>query len=797
MKKKMLLIDGQILQTEARDRGMGRYSASLIKSLLDQKRYSNVKIIINNRPLSKSSRFDVSKSMFGDVEIIPLDLKCTLKTKIESASRHNKNVLNKFISGIPADAYEIDYLIPSLFQEPAVSVFPDNVKKVLVFYDLIPYLHYRRYQALMQFNNYLKRFRILFEADSILTISHSVRDDLMVYLGIPGDRITAIDGAAFESDSLPERPITISVPGNFILMPTSDDPRKNNIKAVLGFEKFRSSQGIDHKLVITSKIHKSERFRLESLSKNLLFTGNIDEAEMDWLYRECQAVLFVPESEGLGLPILEAVLTNKRVVCSSINVFKEISEDAFFYCNHEDPDSIAHAIKDALLNDNRSVPKTKYKSILDHYSWPQTATRAISAIKSVNTRVSSVRPKIAIFIPTPDGLSAIGKVVAEAHPALSEYFDIDYFAESGQKIEPTRPNYLQYVANYLPAESFSVEMYSQYEAVFYHIGNSDYHTESIRNCLYLPGIAILHDTNISEAYRIMNEKGMISNDRRDLEDLITDAGLSSMSRCISSVVNNQLGVMTHSEYAAKASKEVLLGDSVVIPAQLATYCPSITRKRDYSKLTVGLAGIIADIKGIAVIEKLANNPKFHNCDFRLFGYNYSSKSTIDRLQTYNNVSVSTDLSDFDFQNSISNLDVFVNYRMKYQGETSLSTIEAMRQGVVVIVRNVGWYSELPDDAVVKVESEEDVVRKIVELMSNPSKLAKVSANAKEYINKSHSYVKYVETMTRVMKDSDDLDNRPRRIAAILKQGKIKTASQLLLAYQQENLRKERYRETMD
>src|SRR5690606_18642262 len=113
------------------------------------------------------------------------------------------------------------------------------------------------------------------------------------------------------------------------------------------------------------------------------------------------------------------------------------------------------------------------------------------------------------------------KVVAESHATLAEYFDIDYFAEDGPEVKGIRPNYLRYFKNYYPAASFSVSRYAEYDAVFYHVGNSEYHLESIANSLYMPGYVIIHDTNVSDAFRVMSERNAISRERVDLEMRMT------------------------------------------------------------------------------------------------------------------------------------------------------------------------------------------------------------------------------------------------------------------------------------
>lgn len=775
-----LIVDGQIFQSAARDRGMGRYSEYLLSAILKESNYETVHLIFSKKAHAVGINNKNLEKLFDGVTVAYLDLSSTTKQGIENAASHNKKSVNEFVQKLHLDPATIDFLIPSLFQEPIVSVFPDATKNFVIFYDLIPYLYHDRYADKMPFDNYLKRFRQLFEADKILTISQAVRDDLAVYLGLPYSRTHVVDGAAIRSDKTPVPPPGMQQAEKFVLMPTSDDPRKNNLRAVLGFEQFNSRSSEKYKLVITSKIHRSERERLQSFSNNIIFTGNIEEAELDWLYEKAEAVLFVPESEGLGLPILEAVHVDKRVVCSSLDVFKEISTDAFYYCDHRDQYSIAAAIEAALTNKNKGVPKTKYRQVLKHYSWAETAKRALTAMSESKKRNPSDRPKIAVFTPTPSGFSAIGKVVAEAHAVLDDYFEVDYYAEDGLVDTKTRPNFLQYVAPYYSADAFSVRSYARYDAVFYHIGNSDYHLQSIANSLYLPGYAILHDTNITDAYRVMVKEDVISQERSDLEKRLTVEGNLKLSKCLTSVVTNQLGIMTHSEYAVGAAQEICHGQNAVVKkVNLATQTPQTIPDRTYGHIRLGMAGIIADIKGIEVIERLAKDVKYQNHTIAIFGYNYASSDTIERLRSYDNIELSTGLTDYDFANNMKQLDIFVNYRMDYQGETSLSTLEAMRQGVVVIVRDIGWYSELPDDVVVKVANPEDLIKKLNKLVASPQRLRDISTNAVNYVRRQHNHEQYAEGMREILDSTGRSDQNIEHRAMLLRNNQIMSAKELL------------------
>lgn len=771
-KKTKLIIDGQIFQTAAKDRGMGRYSVCLIQELLKQKdEFSEIEIILTKNLPTESIGLEELQKTFAGAGTQILDLLTTANHKIEVAFRHNEDVLKNYVRTQQHNGFIVYYLVPALFQEPTVAVFPPNAWKLLLFYDLIPYLYHKNYEPTIKFEDYLKRFKYIYQAEQIFTISKTVADDLMVYLGIPTDRITVIDGAAIRADCAPAAPSS-PVPDNFILMPTSDDLRKNNLRTVIGFEEFRSINNTDHKLIITSKINSREREHLSLFSKHLIFTGSLPEEQLDWLYEKCQAVLFVPEYEGLGLPILEAVERGKNVVCSSIGVFKEISDNAFCFCDHENPSSIAQALETAL---QKKPAAAQYKKIAAHYTWPKTARRLTDAVKNFRPRPNTPKPKIAIFCPSPDGFSAIGKVVAESHAVMSEYFDIDYYLEAGLHVANARPNYLKYLAPTHSAKSFGVQAYRDYDAVIYHIGNGDYHLDSIKNALYLPGYVILHDTFLKDAFRVLGQTNMMPAGRIELEEKLNSNSPNSPVD-LTSLVGRQLGALTHSKYAAGAAKADLEN---TIPANLPTSVPKLPSIRQPNQTVIGLAGILADIKGLQVIEDVARDPAFSGCQIWLFGFSHATKATIDRLNSYENVSVTTSLTDFEFQTNLSKLNVFVNYRMDYHGETSLSTIEAMRYGVTVMVRNIGWYGELPDDVVVKVDSQEGAIGQLRSLVQNPQKLADIGARAKQHIFQNFNHEQYALHLKSLIGQSQNINDLNNKLAVALKEGRLKSKQQYI------------------
>jgi len=83
-------------------------------------------------------------------------------------------------------------------------------------------------------------------------------------------------------------------------------------------------------------------------------------------------------------------------------------------------------------------------------------------------------------------------------------------------------------------------------------------------------------------------------------------------------------------------------------------------------------------------------------------------------------------------------DVLVNLRYPTMGETSGSVIRALSLGKPLIVSDVGWFAELPDDAVLKVpvdEHEVDVIRAALGVAADHGEA--LGAAARAYVEREH------------------------------------------------------------
>lgn len=541
-----LIIDGQVFQTPALFRGMGKYSIDLLESLLTHytSQWSSIELILSKHFTIDEEEMARLQERLPGVTFTHLDIKRNIIGD-RTIPIHNREVLDSHIAKTSGD---VDYLILSLMQGEIHPVLPSlpNVRKMVLFYDLIPLMLHKIYLGNpVTREEYLFKLKELMAADLYLAISRTVANDLSNYLGVDRSRVVSIDGGPIVHGK-DQKKMDISEP--FILMPNGNDLRKNNRRGILAFADFNKRHNNKYSLVITSFFKDHEITELQTLSDNLIFTGNISGEEMRYLYANCEALLFPSEYEGLGLPILEAVEMGKPIACSDISVFREMSTIDFDVFDPKNVDAISSALFNAV--NHRKINKKNYSAILKKYSWKNTAKLLVESLELVARDEVIAKTELVFVAPDLSRSEPLMRFNLQAYAELSRRFDVAYCGLESKSNLEMRINYLPYITANRGIFSLKDQL------CVYSIDNSASYTKILPIALANPGILVLHDINLDKLWLAANEDKTISDRRYSLEESI-DEKYSSTGSFVASLIRHQEAIIVFSAKAKKGVERIL------------------------------------------------------------------------------------------------------------------------------------------------------------------------------------------------------------------------------------------------
>jgi len=750
--ERALVIDAQLFQSYTFHRGMGKYSLSLLDGLRDKLDMYDKKVLlldVHNNYLTKQDKLRIAVATIG-FTIEYLDFSST-DVGYDKASYKNKARIDEYIA-LTLPGAQIDYMILSLFEERAVSVFPTEcARRYLLVYDIIPLQFFDPYLKLnVVADNYLVRYRELLSADHFFTISGSVASDISLHLGIPRERITPIYGAPIKRIDTQPSAILDLIDKKIILFPSGDDYRKNNQNTVDAFNKFNQKHTDQYTLVITSSFTETTKRNLLARSTQLSFAGNVTEQELAWLYKSAEMIIFPSKSEGLGLPVLEAIEFGKKVVCSDIQAFREIDKKSLFFCDPYSTESIIAALDSAAVTKTPNL--TAYARVLKRYAWENTANFVSDVFAKQDVPEPRVhKQKVAVFAPRPDGFSGIGKVVQDQHYGLSRVADVTYFFEKGITERACsveiRKNYLQYAAECRDPWAFGPKDFARFDRVIYHIGNGEYHVATLVKALALPDQVVLHDTRIKGLFGVLRDQSIISQDRYKLELMINDAQPSSNGEFLTTVLCRQRRIIVHSNYSLQAAQDAVAATTnapeLVVARLPITQSYFVDNRPQDGSVYIAMAGLMTQSKGIDIAESLVRL----SCDdvkfkVKIFGFSMLPEDVEKRLKRNKDIEFIQSPSDTRYLYDLSRSDIMLNFRSPYHGETSYSTLEGLRFGKDVIVNNMGWFAELPDTMVHKLEKSEQIPALIKKIASSSNDRERTLKRSK-FVEKEHNISVYV------------------------------------------------------
>lgn len=722
------IIDCQLLQTKAWHRGMGKYTARTIEAWM-----SSQELVDNNGTIvllfNEQLAFEDDLRQF--VESLPHASHTFLHldvpnyddlSSITNAQQANRIALDNHIELNFPNA-NVSFLITSLFLDEACPTFPTNAYKAIIYYDLIPLMYVRKYLGYGSSEQFFTRFSVMYDADMVFAISETVANDLTNFLGYPADRIVNIYGSS--NQVAPEREGTrphLAIDRPFIIMPTGGDPRKNNEFGVRAFEKFNYENADKYQLVITSYFNDDQKTKLRGISENIVFSDNVSDDELWWLYKNSLGMLFPSEYEGLGMPVLEAMDAGKLVACSDIAVFREISEDAFYMFSPYSLDEAVAALYAMIFASKKDITEKKrhYEAIQKTYTWLHTAT-VISSYMSERAKVGSLargrKPKIAIVAPHVCEPSDVGFWATNQYLSLSNMFDVEYYYEILPNEQIVRPSYLAFVAKTHNILELTPERYEGYATVVYIYDNARRSSLTVLAALGLPGVFIQGTDDVSDAYDMLVANGYMSPQRRDM---LTPRTLAERS-CM---------------YVDAGSKEGLKTSGVAINLPKLPY-PMPHRPSVNRRVVVPMTGRVEDdnnARYIKTLLEIANESLIEVSIISRVTMDESAREIVSACP----IDIQEKLTDHEYFSAIMRADLYVD-------ATSIQTLE--HRLMADAARNL----DVPVLVYQHDVSAEDVVQQTLRWVIDPESVKKNFAQAP---NKGDAFTDYIQRTVKPMGEKD-------------------------------------------
>ena len=329
-------------------RGIGRYTEQLIlglSKLKDDNRYT-----LFMRP-KEAQTFNLDKAKFKII-----------------------------ITHTPHYSIKEHFIMPQLIRKSKVDImhFPHlnvpiwcPISYIVTIHDLIVY-HFPDTRA-TNLPNWKYKIKVLLynfvlknavkKAKKIITVSEFTKRDIVKNLEIDEKKINVtylgVDKMLLHTNIMQNTPQftqvledKFKIKKKYLLYVGSAYPHKNLKKLIDAYKIIRTEHERNWQLVLVGREDEFYR-RLKdyveknidnNLKKDILFTGQVNDKDLDGLYRGAKLFVFPSLYEGFGLPPLEAESRATAVACSKASCLPEVLGDSAYYFDPKDTNAMARAI---------------------------------------------------------------------------------------------------------------------------------------------------------------------------------------------------------------------------------------------------------------------------------------------------------------------------------------------------------------------------------------------------------------------------------------------------------------------
>jgi alpha-1,2-rhamnosyltransferase len=183
-------------------------------------------------------------------------------------------------------------------------------------------------------------------------------------------------------------------PDHVFMVVGSIEPRKNHEFILDAFERHWNAGGTAMLAVIGRYGWGNEALigRIGDhtmLGTRLFLLRDMADSELDYAYRHASALIIASKAEGFGLPVVEAFQYGLPVLCSDIEVFREIADGRAMFFSLDDPARLTAALDDFCATHDPALRRLRDPQ--PWLTWRESTEQLLDVLLAQPARVSKAR----------------------------------------------------------------------------------------------------------------------------------------------------------------------------------------------------------------------------------------------------------------------------------------------------------------------------------------------------------------------------------------------------------------------
>ncbi|SEI55763.1 Glycosyltransferase involved in cell wall bisynthesis [Allopseudospirillum japonicum] len=311
----------------------------------------------------------------------------------------------------------------------------------------------------------------------------------------------------------------------------------------------------------------------------------------------------------------------------------------------------------------------------------------------------------------------------------------------------------------------------------YHLGNNPWYHNGIYQALQAyPGIVVLHDAvlyylfagqdpqQLHQAFQLHygTEKGeqkfrVLMQTTPNYDP--TQWPKPEQEPLLGAIFPYALGIFVHSHTSAQRVRQAgYTGPIQVIPlpyypqenpatalsTETQTICTRLQTYQAQGIQVLGMFGFVTRTKRIDTILRVlaALNTPQEKVHLLIVGTGDALAAKLAGYGVQAWVTETGFVDEEDFHTYLQTVDVVLNLRYPSMGESSATLIQALAHARPTLVTDDAWFSELPDEVVIKLpwqaeQEEQTLMQALQDLLADPQKAQALGARARAYVQQAH------------------------------------------------------------